>query len=209
MRTKLTGRDLPANLDRDPTELTQQAVDRSLSAYRREMEVVISGISQELQALHQLSKAETKRVHDVHDEKFEGVWRAISERDRQTIQLAADTERQATKLAADSDLKLNAALAAQKEAANEAGKSSALAIGKSESATKEQQNADRTLFNSRLDALSKEVADLRRQVDKAPAEMAADARTEKRLDMGQVMVAASLLLLAIGLVISAFALRGK
>jgi hypothetical protein len=186
----------------DPTKLTQEAVDRSLEAYRRENDVRTQSLVQQMEALFRAALAETRRVDEVHGQRFAGIQTQFEERDDRAQQLAADTERQATKLAADSDLKLNAALAAQKEAAAEANKSSALAIGKSEAATKEQQNADRILFSSRLDAVTKEVGEVRRQVDKAPGEQAAATKTEKRLDSGQLVAYVIALVAVIGLLVT-------
>jgi hypothetical protein len=175
----------------DPTVLTQQAVDRSLSAYRKEMDVVLAGIDRDISAQREYLLGEIRRVKDVHDERFTGIGTQFTERDERTKQAAQDSK-----------VSLDAGLAGQKEAAFEAQKSSALAIGKSEDATKEALSSQAATTSISIRALEKELGELRSRLDRLPGEQAATSKTERRLDLGQIILAAAVLIAALGLILA-------
>jgi hypothetical protein len=164
----------------DPTKLTTDAVERASADF-----------DQKLAAQRELLMAEFGRLHDVTIEKFRGVATEFALRDKAVEQAAISNK-----------VNLDAALAAQKEAAAEQQKSNVTAIGKSEEGTKERLNAQGELYSTSIKALEKEVSELRSRLDRGPGEIAATTRTERRLDLGQVLLAASVMISALLLFIA-------
>jgi hypothetical protein len=140
-------------------------------------------VDRAVQSATSLIQAQLRNVQDVANEKF----------------LAIDGTFSGNALA------LTAALAAQKEAAAEAKKSSDLAIAKSEEGTKETISANASQTESQLSGLASNVQDIKERVVRIESMGvgAAGSRTERRLDTGMNLTAASVL---IGFLILAVAL---
>jgi hypothetical protein len=92
----------------------------------------------------------------VEDEKFAGIQVQFKERDTRS-------ERESR----DNKVAVDAAFAAQKEAASEQNKSNTLAIDKSEKATAETLNKQADLFKSTTDGLAGQISDLKDRQNKA------------------------------------------
>jgi hypothetical protein len=105
---------------------------------------------------------------------------------------------------ASNALALTAALAAQKEAAFEAKKSSDLAIDKSEAATKEKIDSNAAQTNTSLKALEDRFDDLKERVDRGDGNTAGahESRSEQRLNTNQLISLASVIIIAIALVVT-------
>jgi hypothetical protein len=207
----------------DPTVLTQQAVDRAISAYREVVDTRIEGMDQatrliaaELVKIEKASDESHRRIWDNHvrgmvaerefilarlsnvaevsDERFAAIATQFGERDTRTEQAAQESR-----------ISLDAALAAAKEAVSEQNKANALAIGKSEDATKERLDALGLLMTSGVEELRRQLSEVKSRIDRGEAggEAKQHARTEERLNVGQVLVAVSILIAAVGLFLNA------
>jgi len=137
----------------------------------------------------------------LHDEKFSSIAKQFAERDTrtdQTVELIQSQLHQVEAVAlekftaiegtfASNALALTAALAAQKEAAAEAKKSSDLAIDKSEKTTQETIRANDAKTASGISAQAAVMADIKDRLIRLESGGVAIAsqRTEGRLDRGQ------------------------
>lgn len=153
----------PAN-EPDPTVLTTQQLDRGLEGERDYVRGEIRVIEQRLNAMDVATRLLNETVNrvptdvqvsvgslkDLHSEKFTSVALQFAERDTRQ-------ERESR----DNKVAVDAAFAAQKEAASEQNKSNTLAIDKSERATAETLNKQADLFQSRTMALDGQIADLK------------------------------------------------
>lgn len=107
---------------------------------------------------------------------------------------------------ASNALALTAALAAQKEAAAEQNKSNTLAITKSEQATKETISANAAQTATGLTSLSNTFADIKERVVRLESMGvgASAQRSERRLDMGQVIAVLAVVAAIVAIIISVF-----
>lgn len=156
----------------DPTLLTTEQTDRAIAAVREifnaqlegqqnVFETRLDGMDEAIKLLQTIldrvpDQMDTKVEHlgevvretfQVHLEKFAGVEKQFNERDTRS-------ERESR----DNKVAVDAAFAAQKEAASEQNKSNTLAIDKSERATAETLNKQADLFKSTTDALSSQIS---------------------------------------------------
>jgi len=206
----------------DPTRLTTQLVDRALAAYREVVEVRLNAMDQAVKlvaadlalarqqadadlvhfredrdrqnlALREILSAAVANVSEVSGEKFNAVDTRFQERDTRT-QLAADESR----------VSLKAALDAAKEAVSEQNKANTEAIRKSELATQKQIDSMVALMNSGFKGLEDKYSDLKSRIDLGTGRDtgSSDTRTEQRLNVGQVLLAASVLIAIAGLIIA-------
>ena len=178
----------------DPTSLTNDLVKQAIGALREVIEARLDGNDR---ALDQLAKATDARVFaslgQISDLYIEIIKRvelridalgAVS--DQRFLRVDAgflERDKRADQLALANQAALTAALAAQKEAAAEAGKSAALAISKSEAATAEAIKQGQTLFQTGLSSLTNQVTDLKSRLDKGEgSRLVSDPTTEARLN---------------------------
>jgi len=96
-----------------------------------------------------------KGMNDISDQRFIRIDQQFSERDKRTDQLTLA-----------SSTAIAAALQAQKEAAGETQKSSALAIAKSEGSTIENIKQLQALFQTSIAGLSTQILDVKSRLDK-------------------------------------------
>ncbi len=164
----------------DPTVLTNQAVAQATDTLRRELLAAVALLDAKLAGQHdvmetrltgmdsvialvqvwrdgmpanvdarirQLELLLTERFNTM-DVRFDGIAGQFKERDTRS-------ERESR----DNKVAVDAAFAAQKEAASEQNKSNTLAISKSEAATSETLNKQADLFKSTTDALGARIED--------------------------------------------------
>ena len=205
----------------DPTRLTTQLVDRALAAYREVVETRLyamdkaialanenmamtrahadTGIThfrddrdRELFAQREILTAAIDKIAAVADEKFTAVDTRFLERDTRTEQAAQESR-----------ISLDAALAAAKEAVSEQNKANTEAIRKSELATQKQIDSLVALMNTANKSLEDKFGDVKSRIDRIDGEAhgSADTKSERRLDMGQIIFAVSVLLSAVAIVI--------
>ena len=181
----------------DPSKLTTDAVNAATEQWRRDLvalqhvlEARLDGmdtatrlISDRIQALPMAEReflmgqislvgAETQRVLDVTLEKFVAIAGTF----------------------ASNALALTAALAAQKEAASETNKSNALAINKSEQATKETIISNQVQTTGLFAALTAALADLKDRVVRLETGgiVNAASKSDHRLDVSTIVATVSL-----------------
>lgn len=211
----------------DPTALTTQLVDRALAAYREVVEARLDGIDRatllvaadlvkisqtaaqhvehlrddidrQVLSLREYLLGQIRNVESVGIERFAAIDTRFLERDTRTAQ-AADESR----------ISLDAALAAAKEAVSEQNKANAQAIAKSEVATQKQIDSMVALMTTSNKSLEDKISDLKARLDRGEGRDtgSADTRTEKRLDSGQILLAISVIIAAVGVVIAFVATR--
>jgi len=203
----------------DPTRLTTQLVDRALASFREVVETRIGAMDQatklvaadvarisagtesqtehlrhdidrQLAALREYLIEHINRVSDISSEKFVGIDTRFGERDERTAQAAQESR-----------ISLDAALAAAKEAVSEQNKANTLAIGKSEAATQKQIDSLVALMNTNNKSVEDKISDLKSRLDRGPIEQTVANKAERRLDIGQILLAVSVVIAAIALVV--------
>jgi hypothetical protein len=173
--------------DPDPTVLTTEALDRRERALHEYVDGQIGIIQERLRGIDTATQVlnetvnrvptdmqkEVTHVRQITDEKFESV--SIQFRERDTRQ-----EREAR----DNKVAVDAAFAAQKEAAAKQDEANAKAINKSELATAETINKLAELFKTTTDALRRDLDDIKLAVGDIQARRlgVADSRTSQRSD---------------------------
>ena len=189
----------------DPTRLTIQLVDRSLTAYREvfatrlsamdtatklvaedllrtekgltaQMEHIAGDRQRELASSREYVLSQVAIVNDVSREKFLAIATQFDERDTRTEQAAQESR-----------ISLGAALAAAKEAVSEQNNANSLAIGKSEDATKERLDALAVLMTTSNRSLEDKISDLKGRFDRG--EGRGTGAQEARIDGRTVLFA--------------------
>jgi hypothetical protein len=208
----------------DPTRLTTQLVDRTISSLREVLDVRLaemdkavmlaakqvrkipadvaakqsqmqSDIDRQMLALREFILSQIENIREVNTQKLEAVNSRFLERDIRTEQAAQEGR-----------MSLAAALAAAKEAVSEQNKANVQAIGKSEIATQKQIDAMGLLMTTNNKSLEDKIADLKSRLDRGEGRNtgSTEARTEKRLDVGAVIQAVAVMATIAGLIIVAF-----
>jgi hypothetical protein len=208
----------------DPTRLTTELVDRSISAFREVFEVRLADldkailladqqvkkipadtalqreqqraeIDSQMLALREFILSRVEKLQDVNAEKFESINSRFLERDIR-IDRAAQEAR----------MSLDSAMAAAKEAVAEQNKANVQAIAKAEVATQKQIDALVQLMTTSNKSLEDKIADVKTRLDRGEGRStgSAEARTEKRLDVGALIQAIALIATIAGLIIVAF-----
>jgi hypothetical protein len=179
----------------DPTILTTEALGRAMSSMRDYVDGQLGirderfrGIDTATRVLNETvnrvptdMQQEIGHIREVMDEKFSSVGMRFVERDTRS-------ERESR----DNKVAVDAAFAAQKEAASEQNKSNTLAISKSEMATAETLNKLAELVATQLSALSEKVDDLKERVTRAESNAEGhsqhqDQRESAATARGQIM----------------------
>jgi chromosome segregation ATPase len=151
----------------DPTVLTTEQLVRAIAAERDYVNGQIDVLRERLHGIDRATELLNETVNrvptdlqkaivqmrELSDEKFASVAKQFQERDTRS-------ERESR----DNKVAVDAAFAAQKEAASEQNKSNTLAIDKSEKATAETLNKQADLFKSTTDALAAQIQDLKERV---------------------------------------------
>jgi len=215
----------------DPTVLTNQAVAQATDTLRRELIGAVALLEAKLvgqadvvdtrlagmdvaielvqkwrdeqparmdMRVHQLEAVLTERFSTV-EVRFEGIALQFKERDTRS-------ERESR----DNKVAVDAAFAAQKEAASEQNKSNTLAISKSEAATSETLNKQADLFKSTTDALAGRIEDAKQLVSKIDTRVTTiesrgvgvqESRTQGNWAIGASISGIALLVSVAGLVV--------
>lgn len=185
----------------DPTALTTEQLYRAIGQTRElfdqqllVIETRISAIDRATELLHndliQLPSSSDRQITHLRElvtEQFSSIEKQFTERDVRTEQAAI-----ATKIAVD------AALQAQKEAANAQNDSNTKAVEKSETATTKQIDGISALLRATADALNDKITDLKGRLDRGEGSTQGSgaARTERRLDAGLIIAIAAACLAA-------------
>jgi hypothetical protein len=208
----------------DPTKLTTQLVDRTMSGLREVFDVRLAemdkavmlaakqvreipadaaakqsqlqaDIDRQMLALREFILSQIENIREVSTQKFEGVNSRFLERDIRTEQAAQEGR-----------MSLAAALAAAKEAVSEQNKANVQAIAKSEVATQKQIDAIGLLMTTSNKSLEDKIADLKSRLDRGEGRNtgSTEARIEKRLDVGALIQAVAVIATIAGLIIVAF-----
>jgi hypothetical protein len=169
----------------DPTSLTQEAVNRAIAAERDYEDARILAVKEwaegRIEVLQQrfdgIDRAtvvlqetvsrtptaiqiEIAHLRELDEEKFQSIATQFKERDTRS-------ERESR----DNKVAVDAAFAAQKEAASEQNKSNTLAISKSEASTAETINKLAELFTSATDALGDKIDDIKGRLNSLEVRM--------------------------------------
>lgn len=161
------------------------AIDKATDKFEFNLNRVPTDVDKQVGHLKELTRETFRTV----DERFAGVALQFKERDTRS-------ERESR----DNKVAVDAAFAAQKEAASEQNKSNTLAIDKSEKATAETLNKQADLFKSTTDALAGRIEDSKQAVGKLDTrittieskgvgirETQVDHRTERGFDLSLVV----------------------
>ena len=175
----------------DPSKLTTELLRRELTNLRQIIEARLDGSDKATQlrlvtieAMPDRIKEEVGHLETLQDAKFDNVKENLvrsNEIFELRIQSSSDvaaerfsaiagqfTERdtRTEQAAQESRISLDAALAAAKEAVSEQNKANALAIGKSEDATKERLDALALLMNTSVASLNDRISDVKTRLDR-------------------------------------------
>jgi len=139
------------------------------------------------------------RLQDLTDEKFRSVGLQFQERDTRS-------ERESR----DNKVAVDAAFAAQKEAASEQNKSNTLAITKSELATQETINKLAELFKTTTDALSDKLDDMKDRLGRLEATVSniQTARATGQQSQSSLYIVMGLLLTLGGIIVAIILSQG-
>ena len=144
----------------DPTALTTQQLQRELLALRDLFEARI-GSTEKIETRLQLAiddlpnrvDLRVKHLRELDDERFRSIQMQFVERDTRTEQNSRD-----------SNVSVDAALQAAKEAVGEQNKSSALAIAKSEASTTKQIDQLGVFITSAVSGLDSKINDIKERL---------------------------------------------
>lgn len=153
----------------DPTVLTTEQLERAIKAERERVDGQIQVLEERLAGIDRATELRLKDIIDIPkiiDEKIRHLKDLTSERFDSIGRQLDVAESQRVEQKEDSKTGLDAALAAQKEAASEQNKSNTLAINKSEQATSETITKLSELFETRNGALGLQFADLKERVQR-------------------------------------------
>jgi hypothetical protein len=148
----------------DPSTLTTQQLMRSIQAER---DYVNGQVAVLMERLTGIDKATELRLQGITDipiqiaEKVDHLAALMNERFNSVEKQFDERDTRSERESKDNKVAVDAAFAAQKEAASEQNKSNTLAIDKSERATAETLNKQADLFKSTTDALADKIDDLK------------------------------------------------
>lgn len=141
----------------DPTDLTTKQLLLSIAALKELLETRLDGMDtatdlnrQATDKIPGMIKSSVETLKELHSEKFSSIATQFKERD-----IRAEREARDNKVAVD------AAFAAQKEAAAKQDEANAKAIEKSERATAETIKTNQELSLSKIDSLTNQMNDLK------------------------------------------------
>ena len=173
----------------DPTFLTEQRIERAATAERDYTDGKLEVLRTRLEAIDEATRVlattvnkvpseiekEITHLTSVMEEKFDSVSLRFSERDDRS-------ERESR----DNKVAVDAAFAAQKEAAAEQNKANTKAIDKSEEATNEAIAKLSELFESRTKAQSDKVDDLKDRIQSMESSRNGENRIQERVSAAMI-----------------------
>jgi cation transport regulator ChaB len=193
----------------DPTFLTTEALARGLASERDYVDGQLDVLRERLRGIDIATRLlnetvnrvptdvqrEVSHLRELDEEKFSSVQKQFAERDTRS-------ERESK----DNKVAVDAAFAAQKEAAAKQDESNLKAIDKSEKATTETIKTLQDLFQTSVRALSDKIDDLKERVGKIEStrQGAGEARTERRSEAGQIWLAVGVAVAAISVLVGIY-----
>lgn len=151
----------------DPTVLTTEALARGLNAERDYVDGQIGVLVERLSGIDRATELLSNTVNRVPTETQQAIGNLQAVQDERFSSIATQFQERDTRQereARDNKVAVDAAFAAQKEAAAKQDESNAKAIDKSEAATTETINKLGELFKTSTDALIDKVDDLKARV---------------------------------------------
>jgi cation transport regulator ChaB len=196
-----------------PEEMVKQtdSLDRRFEAERALTEASVKVFAERLAGMDRATALLDETVNRVPTEVTKEVThlRELTEEHFASIALQfKERDSRAERESRDSKIALDAALAAQKEAAAEQNKSNMLAIDKSEKATAETLTKLTDMFESRNRSLSEKVDDLKERINGAESHSrgATDTRTESRQNVNVWIGVGGFVLALLAFVVMAWSL---
>jgi ABC-type Na+ efflux pump permease subunit len=190
----------------DPTELTDRAIARLEKTLTTYIDGEIKAIEMRLKGIDEATKLRLDQVTVIHDEINQDIIRAVDnhakldeEKFRGVDQRFSERDLRSEREARDNKVAVDAAFAAQKEAAAKQDEANAKAIDKSERATAETIKTNQELNTTKTDALTKALDEVKLEVNRFVGGRA--GATENRTAMyATIGVVVSLIFLAIAVV---------
>jgi len=188
----------------DPTELTTRALLREVAMLKEFIETRINGMDkanelqrEQLGNLPRLVDEKIETLRRVHEEKFNSVAKQFLERDTRS-------ERESR----DNKVAVDAAFAAQKEAAAKQDESNAKAIDKSEKSTTETIVKLQDLVQAKTDALVGKIDDQKERTGTIEQRMTAyESRGKGAGDAWGMLIGVVGMLAAVAMAIAMFAFK--
>jgi hypothetical protein len=195
----------------DPTVLTTEQLVRTVAAERDYVNGQLDVLRQRLDGVDRATELLNETVNRVPsalteglghlqavmDERFQSIDKQFGERDTRS-------ERESR----DNKVAVDAAFAAQKEAASEQNKSNTLAISKSETATAETINKLAELVRTQIAGMSDKLDDLKERVARIESvkQGGAEATAERRTNLGQTttLIGTIVAIIIVGLAILSY-----
>jgi hypothetical protein len=170
----------------------QELVESRLGALENKLRLTF----EEVRTIPAETRMEISHLRELHEEKFHGIELQFAERDTR-----GDQEKKASKEA------LDAALLAQKESVAQQNDANTTAATKSETSFTKQIDQIGTLIATLEKSLTDRITELKERIDRGEGSNAGalSGRTERRLDIGQLVAVIAVLLAAIS--IAAFLLK--
>ena len=151
----------------DPSSLTTQQLVRAIQAERDYVDGQIAVLMERLAGIDKATELRLQGITDIPamiQEKVDHLSALMTERFTSVAQQFAERDIRAEREARDNKVAVDAAFAAQKEAAAKQNESNTLAITKSEMGTSETINKLAELFKTTTDGLSDKIDDLKERV---------------------------------------------
>ena len=185
----------------DPTELTTKALLREVAVLKEFIETRIDGMDKandlqrkDLDRFPNLVDEKIRTLQSVHDERFKSVATQFLERDTRS-------ERESR----DNKVAVDAAFAAQKEAAAKQDESNTKAINKSEKSTTETIAKLQDLVQARTDGLGDKIDDQKERLNSLESRITAfESRNKGSVDVWGYIFGAVGLLIGIGSMVAMF-----
>jgi hypothetical protein len=212
----------------DPSVLTTQQLERGLSSAAANAEAKRAVLHEQISAVERVLVERVKAVEQVYAQRIDDIDRATEVLNEQVNRVPTDVQQAVGHLkelvdekfasvakqflerdtrsereSRDNKVAVDAAFAAQKEAASEQNKSNTLAIDKSEKATAETLAKQADLFKSTTDAQLGQITDLKERLSRIESALTGrsqqkdDARKDSTLTLAVVGLIATLVLVVI------------
>lgn len=167
----------------DPTLLTTEQLLRAIAGERDRVDGRFEVVGVRLDGMDKATELRSAAVDSLHgtiDEKVGHLAALTDERFGAIATQFRERDTRSERESRDNKVAVDAAFAAQKEAASEQNKSNTLAISKSETATTETINKLAELFKTTTDALGDKIDDLKERLGRVEAAEI----TERRVALG-------------------------
>lgn len=210
----------------DPTVLTTQQLYREIAALRELFTTRFEGYDRAISILQTTTSRsptpgeldlDLKNFRQLVNEKFDGIvaqagerFKTVEERFIGVDLRFKERDTRSERESRDNKVAVDAAFAAQKEAASEQNKSNTLAIDKSEKSTAETLNKQADLFKSTTDALGTRIEDVKQLLNKLDSRLTTiesrgvvvrESQTQNNWTVGATMSGVAVLISLAGLIV--------